>query len=104
MCGIFGLIGNESVSKRLIAGAGRLQNRGHRSTKVVTFDGKLFHSHGGLQPATILFSDFDPRRLKGNSGIVHTRYVTAGKTTEEDLKRNIQPVFTERPGDRTSVV
>ncbi|HPQ72254.1 MAG TPA: amidophosphoribosyltransferase [bacterium] len=101
MCGIFGLIGSESVSKRLIAGAGRLQNRGHRSTKVVTFDGKIFHSHGGLQPATILFADFDPRRLKGTSGIVHTRYVTAGKTTEEDLKRNIQPVFTERPGMAT---
>lgn len=98
MCGIFGLIGKEPVAARLMAGAGRLQNRGHRSTKVFTFDGRLFHNYGGLQPATLLFADYDPRRLRGNSGIVHTRYVTSGKTSEEFLRRNIQPVFTERPG------
>jgi len=101
MCGIFGLISNEPVAGRLIAGAGRMQNRGHRSTKVVTFDGKLFHSHGGLQPATVLFAEYDPRKLRGNSGIVHTRYVTAGKTTQEHLIRNMQPVFSNRPGMAT---
>jgi amidophosphoribosyltransferase len=101
MCGIFGLIGKEPVAARLIAGAGRLQNRGHRSTKVFTFDGKFFYNHGGLAPATILFDGYDPTLLRGDSGIVHTRYATSGKTTEEWLWRNIQPVFTDRPGMAT---
>lgn len=101
MCGIFGLIGKEPVASRLISGAARLQNRGHRSTKVFTFDGKFFYNHGGLAPATLLFMDYDPRQLHGNSGITHTRYVTAGKTSEEFLWRNIQPVFSDRPGMAT---
>ena len=101
MCGIFGLIGKQEVATRLTAGAGRLQNRGHRSTKAYTFDGKLFYHHGGLQPATILFADFDHRKLKGTSGIVHTRYVTSGISTREHLERNIQPVFSDRPGMAT---
>ncbi len=98
MCGIFGLVGKEPVANRLIAGAGRMQNRGHRSTKVVTFDGRIFHHHGGLLPATVLFADYDARLLRGNSGIVHTRYATAGKMTTEWLERNIQPVFSDHPG------
>ncbi len=101
MCGIFGLIGKEPVAARLIAGAGRMQNRGHRSTKVVTFDGRIFHSHGGLSPAMVLFADYDTRLLQGNSGIVHTRYATSGKTTREALERNIQPVFSDHPGMAT---
>jgi amidophosphoribosyltransferase len=101
MCGIFGLVGKDSVSARLIAGAGRMQNRGHRSTKVVTFDGRIFYSHGGLSPAMVLFEGYDCRRLRGNSGIVHARYATSGKTTREWLERNIQPVFSDHPGIAT---
>jgi amidophosphoribosyltransferase len=101
MCGIFGLVGKDSVSVRLAAGAGRLQNRGHRSTKMFTFDGKFFHNHGGLMPATLLFDGYDLRQLRGTSGIVHTRYVTTGQTSEEFLWRNIQPVFSDRPGMAT---
>ncbi|MDP8222234.1 MAG: amidophosphoribosyltransferase [Candidatus Lernaella stagnicola] len=101
MCGIFGLIGNEPVAARLMAGAGRLQNRGHRSTKIYTVDGKYFYNHGDTRPATIAFAEYDPRRLRGNSGIVHTRYVTSGKTSHDFLMRNIQPVFTDRPGMAT---
>jgi amidophosphoribosyltransferase len=102
MCGIFGLIGSEPVASRLMQGAGRLQNRGHRSTKAFTFDGRFFHSFGDIKPATILSLEFDPRKLRGNSGIIHTRYATSGKTSEEFLRRNIQPVFAERPGMATA--
>jgi len=101
MCGIFGLIGKEAVAQRLINGAMRMQNRGHRSTKVFTFDGKFFYNHGDLKPPTIAFEGVDLGALKGESGIVHTRYVTAGQTSLEFLNRNIQPVFTDRPGMAT---
>jgi amidophosphoribosyltransferase len=98
MCGIFGLIGFQPASYRLIKGAERLQNRGERSTRVVTFDGEFFHNRGGLMPASLLFFDYDNRRLRGTSGIVHTRYATTGANTPEMLNRNMQPVFADRPG------
>ena len=98
MCGIFGIISRDPVSYRLIKGAERLQNRGERSTKVVTYDGNFFHSHGGLMPPSLLFFDYDHRNLKGDSGIVHTRYATTGMNTRDMLIRNIQPVFSNRPG------
>ena len=98
MCGIFGLVSKEPVAYRLIKGAERLQNRGERSTKVVTHDGNFFYNHGGLMPPAFLFFDYDHTKLKGNSGIVHTRYATAGKNSHEMLERNMQPVFSGRPG------
>lgn len=98
MCGVFGIISKEPVSFRLIKGAERLQNRGERSTKVTTFDGNFFYSHGGLMPPAFLFLDYDHQKLKGNSGITHTRYATTGSNNPEMLWRNMQPVFTERPG------
>lgn len=101
MCGVFGLIGKEPVAVRLINGAKRMQNRGHRSTKVFTFDGKFFNNYGDLKPATLAFDGVDLASLRGESGIVHTRYATTGQTTQEFLNRNIQPVFTDRPGMAT---
>ncbi len=98
MCGVFGIISKEPVSYRLIKGAERLQNRGERSTRVVTFDGSFFHQHGGLRPPALLFFDYDYRRLKGKSGIAHTRYATTGATDKLMLNRNMQPVFSGRPG------
>ena len=98
MCGVFGIISKESASYRLIKGAERLQNRGERSAKVVTFDGNFFHQHGGLRPPALLFFDYDHTRLKGNCGIVHTRYATSGATDPLMLERNMQPVFAGRPG------
>ena len=47
------------------------------------------------------FDGYDPTQLRGNSGIVHTRYATSGRTTEEFLWRNIQPVFSDHPGMAT---
>jgi amidophosphoribosyltransferase len=101
MCGIFGLIGREPVAQRLAKGAGRLQNRGDRSTRAVTHDGAYFYQHGELAPPLIAFMNTDLARLKGNCGIVHTRYPTSGRSTPEMLERNMQPVITDRPAMAT---
>ncbi|MDP8257138.1 MAG: amidophosphoribosyltransferase [Candidatus Alcyoniella australis] len=101
MCGVLGIVGSQPVVDRLIAGASRLQNRGEQSTRVVTFDGNYFHDHGGLGPASLLFFQRDSSDLVGNSGIAHTRYSTSGKSNKQMLLRNIQPVFSERPGMAT---
>jgi amidophosphoribosyltransferase len=98
MCGVFGVISKEPVSARLIKGAERLQNRGERSTKVVTYDDGFFYNHGGLMPPAFLFLDYDHQKLRGNSGITHTRYATTGGNDLDLLERNIQPVFSARPG------
>ena len=98
MCGVFGIVSRESVAYRLVKGAERLQNRGERSTRVVTFDGSFFHIHGGLKPPSFLFIDYDLGKLIGNSGIVHTRYSTTGSNNPDMLRRNMQPVFSDRPG------
>lgn len=101
MCGLIGILSREDAASRLIAGCKRLQNRGERSVRVVTFDGNLFHSHGGLKPPSLQFFDFDPRRLPGASGIAHTRYATVGDVDMASLERNIQPVLSDRPGMAT---
>lgn len=98
MCGVLGFVSRESVAYRLVKGAERLQNRGERSTRLVTFDGSFFHTHGGLKPPSFLFIDYDLGKLVGNSGLVHTRYSTTGANNPDMLRRNMQPVFSDRPG------
>jgi len=102
MCGIFGLIGQSPAARRLVAGASRLQNRGEQTTRVVTFDGHYFHHHGGLGPASLLFFQKDITSLHGDCGVAHTRYATGGHLSPDMLMRNIQPVFSERPGMATA--
>ncbi len=103
MCGIMGIISKEPVSKRLISGCERLQNRGERSVRIVTYDREktLFHQSGGLKPPSLQFFDFNPSQLPGCSGIAHTRYATVGDLDPASLYRNIQPVLTDRPGMAT---
>lgn len=101
MCGIFGLIGREPVAERLFAGAGRLQNRGDRSSSAVTYDESFFYQHGGPAPPLLVFEGFDPDKLPGNMGIVHTRYATTGRNTPEWVTRNMQPVISNRPAMAT---
>ncbi|MCC6159751.1 MAG: amidophosphoribosyltransferase [Deltaproteobacteria bacterium] len=101
MCGVIGIVSRESVSRRLISSAERLQNRGERSVKIVTYDGQYFHASGGLKPPSLQFFDFDHGNLPGYMGIGHTRYATVGQTDALSLDRNIQPVLADRPGMAT---
>lgn len=101
MCGIVGIISFEPVIERLVIGTDRLQNRGEHSTGVSTYDGKFFYDHGDLGSPDWVFHNYDLSQLKGNIGITHTRYATTGSTTRDMLRRNIQPVTSDRPGMRT---
>ncbi|MCL4232926.1 MAG: hypothetical protein KJ042_00225, partial [Deltaproteobacteria bacterium] len=101
MCGVIGIVSRESVSRRLVSSAERLQNRGERSVKIVTYDGQYFHASGGLKPPSLQFFDFDHGNLPGYMGIGHTRYATVGHTDALALDRNIQPVLADRPGMAT---
>lgn len=94
-CGVFGIYAPElpiatTVSLALIA----LQHRGQEACGIVTYDEKKnrVNSHKGVGLVSQVFSNEDVLKpLKGNIGIGHTRYATAGKSTAE----NAQPVIVE---------
>ena len=93
-CGVFGIYdfdGND-VASTVYYGLFALQHRGQESCGIAVSDtngpkGKVILSKGmGL--VNEVFTPDDLEKLKGNIGIGHTRYSTAGSSTRE----NAQPL------------
>ena len=47
-CGVFGIFGTSEASINTALGLHALQHRGQEATGIVSFDGKEFHAHRGL--------------------------------------------------------
>ena len=91
-CGIFGIIGCEDAGAKTALGLHALQHRGQEAAGIVTFDGDRFYSDKRMGLVADNFSDAKVlNRLKGGSGIGHTRYSTTGET----VLRNVQPFFAD---------
>lgn len=93
MCGIIGIVGRSPVNQSLYDGLTVLQHRGQDAAGIVTYDqGRLF-----LRKAKGLVRDvFHTRhmhRLKGNIGIGHVRYPTAGSSASAES----QPFYVNSP-------
>jgi amidophosphoribosyltransferase len=91
-CGVFGIHGNDEAAAHTVLGLHALQHRGQEAAGVVSFDGRLFHSHRALGLVGDHFSNeavIDA--LPGHAAIGHVRYSTAGAP----LLRNIQPLFAD---------
>ncbi len=94
MCGIIGIVGQAEVNQLLYDGLTVLQHRGQDAAGIVTCDsdGQLF-----LRKANGLVKDvFHTRHmleLKGNMGIGHIRYPTAGCSTSAEA----QPFYVNSP-------
>lgn len=94
MCGIIGIVGTSEVNQSIYDGLTVLQHRGQDAAGIVTCDssGQLF-----LRKANGLVKDvFHTRhmlRLKGNMGIGHIRYPTAGCSTSAEA----QPFYVNSP-------
>ncbi len=94
MCGIIGIIGSSEVNQSIYDGLTVLQHRGQDAAGIVTCDdrGQFF-----LRKANGLVKDvFHTRhmlRLKGNMGIGHIRYPTAGCSTSAEA----QPFYVNSP-------
>ena len=94
MCGIIGIIGTSEVNQSIYDGLTVLQHRGQDAAGIVTCDskGQFF-----LRKANGLVKDvFHTRhmlRLKGNMGIGHIRYPTAGCSTSAEA----QPFYVNSP-------
>ncbi|MFO7602869.1 MAG: amidophosphoribosyltransferase [Gammaproteobacteria bacterium] len=93
MCGIIGIVANSPVNQALYDGLTVLQHRGQDAAGIMTSDGeRLF-----LRKANGLVRDvFHTRhmlRLRGNMGIGHVRYPTAGCFSTAEA----QPFYVNSP-------
>ena len=93
MCGIVGIVGHSAVNQQIYDALTVLQHRGQDAAGIMTSDeGQLF-----LRKQTGLVRDVFQHRhmlaLKGNLGIGHVRYPTAGCDTSSEA----QPFFVNSP-------
>ena len=84
MCGIIGIVDNNSVNQSLFDGLTVLQHRGQDSAGIATcFKNNLYQKKSkGL--VNDIFNNKDMVDLKGNLGIGHVRYPTAGSHGTEE--------------------
>lgn len=92
MCGIVGIFSHEPVAGELYDSLIHLQHRGQDAAGILTCDERFFPKHG-LGLVREIFRPQDILSLKGNFGIAHTRYPTAGGYSASD----IQPLWIGSP-------
>lgn len=92
MCGIVGIYSHEPVAAELYDSLIHLQHRGQDAAGILTCDERFYPKHG-LGLVREIFTPQDVLALKGNIGIAHTRYPTAGGYSEVD----IQPLWIGSP-------
>ncbi|WP_031549300.1 amidophosphoribosyltransferase [Parvularcula oceani] len=92
-CGVFGIIGGaDDAATKVALGLHALQHRGQEACGITTYDGERFFSDKKLGLVSGAFTEAATLdALKGNAGIGHTRYSTAGGS---DL-RNVQPLYAD---------
>jgi amidophosphoribosyltransferase len=93
MCGIVGVVGHTPANQQIYDALTVLQHRGQDAAGIMTYhEGELF-----LRKQTGLVRDVFQQRhmlgLKGNIGIGHVRYPTAGYDTSSEA----QPFFVNSP-------
>ena len=93
MCGIVGIVGHEPVAQALYDAMTVLQHRGQDAAGIVTdHQGELCRRKtNGL--VRDVFRERHMRRLKGNVGIGHVRYPTAGGSRSSEA----QPFYVNSP-------
>ncbi|HEX9648875.1 MAG TPA: amidophosphoribosyltransferase [Alphaproteobacteria bacterium] len=94
-CGIFGLYGHPDAAKHTALGLHALQHRGQEAAGIVSYDGRVFHTHRSLGHVGDIFSSpAVMAALAGERAIGHVRYSTQGET----MLRNVQPIFADLEG------
>src|SRR5690242_11491806 len=93
MCGIVGIVATSAVNQRIYDALTVLQHRGQDAAGIATsIDGELYTRKGsGL--VRDVFQQDDMLELRGNYGIGHVRYPTAGC----DSSSEAQPFFVNSP-------
>ena len=93
MCGIVGIVGQTPVNQRLYDALSVLQHRGQDAAGIMTCDGDelCLRKDSGL--VRDVFQQRHMLALKGNAGIGHVRYPTAGC----DAAAEAQPFYVNAP-------
>lgn len=93
MCGIVGMVGKKNVNYELYDALTVLQHRGQDAAGIVTCEGDKLHlrKHNGLVGDVFRQAHMDS--LKGNMGIGHVRYPTAGSSSSAEA----QPMYVNSP-------
>lgn len=92
MCGILGIMGNQLVAQELFDGLTVLQHRGQDSAGIMTYQDH-FNLKKGNGLVRDVFHTKNMLRLKGNMGIGHVRYPTAGSADAAEA----QPFYVNSP-------
>jgi amidophosphoribosyltransferase len=85
MCGVLGIYDNEQVIWKMYDAMLTLQHRGQDSAGILTYDGK-YHLKKGNGLVQDIFDERNISRLRGYTGIGHTRYPTVGEGSVEDAQ------------------
>lgn len=93
MCGIAGMVGRNEVGYDLYDALTLLQHRGQDAAGMVTCDGDRLNlrKHNGLVRDVFRQQHMD--MLRGNMGIAHVRYPTAGTSSSAEA----QPMYVNSP-------
>lgn len=93
MCGIVGIVGQEPVNQALYDALTVLQHRGQDAAGIVTSQDGRVHTRKGNGLVRDVFEQRHMLRLRGNIGIGHVRYPTAGSWCVSEA----QPFYVNSP-------
>mgnify|MGYP005992319507 CR=1 FL=1 len=96
MCGIIGLVysgANDHVNQSLVDGLTILQHRGQDAAGIVTAQGNRLHLLKNNGTVADVFTQESIINVRGNIGIGHVRYPTAGGSKSCEA----QPMYTNYP-------
>tara|TARA_Y100000310_G_scaffold308996_1_gene352652 strand:+ start:8687 stop:10081 length:1395 start_codon:yes stop_codon:yes gene_type:complete len=84
LCGIIGIISKEDIAHRLYYGLNSLQHRGQDSSGILVLNKESMFLKKKCRLVKDLLRKSDFPKMKGNIGIGHTRYPTAGCSPTDD--------------------
>ncbi len=93
MCGIVGILGNGPVNQSVYDGLTVVQHRGQDAAGIITSDGHRVYLRKDNGLVRDVFQTRHMVELKGNMGVGHVRYPTAGS----DSKAEAQPFYVNSP-------
>jgi len=93
MCGIAGIVSHQNVNQELYDALTVLQHRGQDAAGIVTCEGNRFYLRKDNGLTRDVFSTTQMMKLRGNMGIAHVRYPTAGCTSSAEA----QPFYVNSP-------
>ena len=93
MCGIIGIVGRQPVTPSIYDALTILQHRGQDAAGIATLEGHRIHLYKGNGLVRDVFPRSELKNLRGNAGIGHIRYPTAGSSHMDEA----QPFYVNSP-------